>query len=381
MKPRPTLLDQMQRTSGRSSGFDYMRTGLATAIICLHSVTTSYGMAAQDALWGSIPGRPLTLLAPMFFALSGFLVAGSWERCRTLVSFLGLRVLRIFPALSAQVALSALIIGPLVTTLPLGVYFRDPLFLRFFWNAVGHTQYLLPGVFTYNPIRDVNGQLWTVPYELDCYLILTALALVGVVKRRWLLLLGLAAVQLFLAFHAFFRPHGDAVGMSGPLIGLCFMWGLCFHRFRDRVPFGGGLGLAALLLSVGLMILPDGKYLAPLPVAYGTVCLGLLDPPRDRLVLSGDYSYGLYVFGYPIQQLIATQPALRDWRLNLLIGLPLAFAVAALSWRLVESRALGLRGRLVDLESRLIALSRRVRRSAAILAPAAMVDGVSAEPN
>jgi peptidoglycan/LPS O-acetylase OafA/YrhL len=374
-----TLLDQMQRASGRSSGFDYMRTGLATAIICLHSVTTSYGMPAQDALWGSVPGRPLTLLVPMFFALSGFLVAGSWERCRTMVSFLGLRVLRIFPALSVQVVLSALIIGPLATVLPLSAYFRDPLFLRFFWNAVGHIQYLLPGVFTHNPVPYVNGQLWTVPYELDCYLILAILALLGVVKRRWLLLLGLAGLQLFLAFHAFFRPHGEAVGMSGPLIGLCFMWGLCFYRFRDRVPFGGGPGLIVLLLSVGLMILPDGKYLAPLPVAYGTVCLGLLNPPRDRVILSGDYSYGLYVFGYPIQQLIATQPALRDWRLNLLIALPLAFAVAAVSWHLVESRALGLRGRLVDLESRLIALLRRFGRARPAFASPTVTEGASAD--
>lgn len=357
-----TLLDQMERSSGRSSGFDYMRVGLACLIICLHSVTTSYGMPAQDALWGSIPGRPLTLLVPMFFALSGFLVAGSWERCRTMVSFLGLRVLRIFPALSVQVVLSALIIGPLVTALPLAAYFHDPLFARFFWNAVGHTQYDLPGVFTRNPVPYVNGQLWTVPYEFDCYLILTALALAGVVKRRWILLLGLSALQLFLAFHAFFRPHGVSVGMSGELIGLCFMWGLGFYRFRDRVPFGGWLGVAALLLSAGLMILPNGKYLVPLPVAYGTVCLGLLNPPRDRLILSGDYSYGLYVFGYPIQQLIATQPALRDWRLNLLIALPTAFAVAALSWHFVESRALALRGQLVDFEGGLIKAMRRVGR-------------------
>jgi peptidoglycan/LPS O-acetylase OafA/YrhL len=357
-----TLLDQMERTSGRSSGFDYMRVVLAAMIICLHSVTTSYGMPAQDALWGSIPGRPLTLMVPMFFALSGFLVAGSWERCRTLISFLGLRVLRIFPALSAQVVLSALIIGPVVTTLPLQAYLHDPLFLRFFWNAVGHTQYFLPGVFTHNPAPYVNGQLWTVPYELDCYLILTGLALVGVVKRRALLLLALSAVQLFLVFHAFFRPHGVSVGMSGELIGLCFMWGLGFYRFRDRVPFGLGFGLAAMALSVALVMIPNGKYLAPMPVAYGTVCLGLMNPPRDRLVMSGDYSYGLYVFGYPIQQMIATQPALRDWRLNLLIALPCAFAVAFVSWHMLERRALGLRGRLIDFEASVLRLLRRLGR-------------------
>jgi peptidoglycan/LPS O-acetylase OafA/YrhL len=352
--------DRLDQTSGRPSGFDYMRPILAMLIIGMHTVTVSYGLKAQDALLLSYPGRLFTLLVPMFFALSGFLVAGSWERCRTIVSFLGLRILRIFPALTAQAVVSALVIGPLLTIMPLTAYVRDPQFARFFWNAVGHTQYLLPGVFTGNPSPFVNGQLWTVPWELDCYLILTLLALVGVVKRRWLLLGALAAVQLFLAYHAFWRPHGFAPAMSGELITLSFMWGLALYRFRDLVPWRLDLGALAGLASIALMMVPNGKYLAPLPIAYATASLGLLNPPRDRLLLSGDYSYGLYVFGYPAQQLIASVPALREWWINLALGLPLAFVFAVPSWHLLESRALGLRGRLVDLEGVIVRGLRRL---------------------
>jgi peptidoglycan/LPS O-acetylase OafA/YrhL len=360
-----TFLDRMELTSGRSSGFDYMRVLLAMTIIGVHTVMTSYGAATQVKMLEHPLGRPLLLLVPMFFSLSGFLVAGSWERCRTIFSFLGLRVLRIFPALTLQALISTLIVGPIFTILPLSIYFHDPLLIRFFWNAIGHTEYLLPGVFINNPDLAVNGQLWTVPWELDCYLILSVLAVVGVMKRRLLLVLALAIVQALLTIHAFFMSHGESMSLSGILISVCFMWGLALYRYRDRVPWKAELAAVSFAVSyIGLM-LPDGKYLITLPVAYFTTYLGLLNPPRDRWLLSGDYSYGLYVFGYPVQQAVANFPELRVWWINLFIALPGAFVIAWLSWRLVEHPALGLRGRLVDLEDGLVRLMRWPRTSRA----------------
>jgi peptidoglycan/LPS O-acetylase OafA/YrhL len=359
-KPAATFDDRIQATRGRSSGFDYTRVLLAIAIIVSHGMMTSYGAAKQDLVTAHFWARPIWLMVPMFFSLSGFLVAGSWERCRTMVSFLGLRVLRIFPALTAQVVLSALIIGPILTTYTLHAYFHDPLFVQFLWNAVGHTQYLLPGVFTHNPDQAVNGQLWTVPFELDCYLALTALALVGVVRRRWMLLAGLIGVQALLAVHAVRTTHPPTMSLSGELAALCFMWGLALYRFRDRVPASGRLALLCLVLAyVGLMI-PNGKYFITLPIAYFTNYIGLLNPPRDRFLMSGDYSYGLYVFSYPVQQVIASYPQMRIWWLNDLIALPISLAIAFVSWHLLEKRALGLRGRLVNLEGWILALWRRL---------------------
>ncbi|MDB5459037.1 MAG: hypothetical protein JWO72_778, partial [Caulobacteraceae bacterium] len=206
---------------------------------------------------------------------------------------------------------------------------------------------------------------WTVPWELDCYLILSVLAVVGVMKRRLLLVLALAIVQALLTIHAFFMSHGESMSLSGILISVCFMWGLALYRYRDRVPWKAELAAVSFAVSyIGLM-LPDGKYLITLPVAYFTTYLGLLNPPRDRWLLSGDYSYGLYVFGYPVQQAVANFPELRVWWINLFIALPGAFVIAWLSWRLVEHPALGLRGRLVDLEDGLVRLMRWPRTSRA----------------
>src|ERR1700730_11641565 len=117
-----TLERRMQDCHYRPSGFDYMRVFLALGVIFSHSGLISYGLQHErsDGLWGRILLDPVAfVLVPLFFALSGFLVAGSLERSKTLISFFGLRILRIVPALSVEVFLSALFLGPLLTTLPM----------------------------------------------------------------------------------------------------------------------------------------------------------------------------------------------------------------------------------------------------------------------
>ncbi len=120
-----TIEDRLVATSGRPAGFDYLRIGLALSIICFHSVVTSYGDKAQDRFVNTWAGPFILLLVPMFFALSGFLVAGSLARTKTVVSFLGLRAIRILPALAVETLLSAFLLGAIFTALPLREYFTS----------------------------------------------------------------------------------------------------------------------------------------------------------------------------------------------------------------------------------------------------------------
>src|ERR1700761_7226647 len=131
----------------------------------------------------------VAFLLPMFFALSGFLVAGGHERSNTLITFFGLRIFRIMPALTVEVLLSALILGPLLTTVTRTDYFVNPEFWSYFLNVIGGIHYYLSGVFLANPVTVVNGQLWTVRWELVCYIVLAVLAIAGIFQRRhWLVL-------------------------------------------------------------------------------------------------------------------------------------------------------------------------------------------------
>src|SRR5271170_1656034 len=134
-----TLQQRLEQTAHRPSGFDWMRIGLASAVALFHAFHCSYGAAGVQAPIGFRPA--IGLILPMFFALSGFLVAGSLERSRTVVTFLGLRVVRIVPALMVEVVLSALVLGPLVTTDDLRTYASNPAFYTYFLNIVGDIHY------------------------------------------------------------------------------------------------------------------------------------------------------------------------------------------------------------------------------------------------
>jgi peptidoglycan/LPS O-acetylase OafA/YrhL len=356
-----TIAGQAQR-AGRTSGFDFLRIGLSLCIILWHGISLSYGPTVELVWWRGPVGTAMHFVLPMFFALSGFLVAGSLDRCPTLVSFFGLRVLRIVPALAVEVTLSALIYGPLLTSYTVGTYFSDPQFARYFLNMVGDIHYVLPGLFADNPVSaTVNAQLWTIPFELQCYLAIGGLATAGVLKRRSMLLCIVIIGQSIWAWRALtLGDSGGSGGASGPVLVISFLVGVLFHVYRERIPLRPSLFLIALVGGFGLSSLPHGAYFLPVPATYMVVYLGFLNPRPMKLVASGDYSYGLYLYGYPLQQAVASiGPASHHWWVNIGLALPAAFLIAVVSWHRVEKPMLALRRQLPFVEAAIVGLVRR----------------------
>ena len=359
-----TIADRLDASGGRPSGFDYLRLGLAIAVIAMHSAIVSYSFPGEIALWLS-PMRPLVrAILPMFFALSGFLVAGSLERSRTLAMFLGLRVIRIYPALAVEGLLSALILGPIFTGYTLHAFFHDPLFARYFWNLIGDPQYVLPGAFPHNPLPNyMNRQLWTVPFELLCYASLAALALIGARRRPWLVPVG--AIVLALGYGAIkLWKTKELLLVTGPLPGLllvvAFLAGVATYLFRKRIPYHRGWFLAATVASVLLLwVVPSGDLLAPFTTTYVTIWLGLTNSRRLWLIRGADYSYGIFLYGFPVQQAVAALGA-NTPLINTAASVAAAAAFAGLSWTFVEKPALRLRKPMERLETRW--LGRRDRR-------------------
>jgi peptidoglycan/LPS O-acetylase OafA/YrhL len=179
-----TVGNELNKYAGVGPGFDLLRIGLALLIFHLHTrwiaQSTDRKMVTQiitgtgEVIWqGWTPPRSVALLQ-MFFALSGFLVTGSAFRTRGVRTFLTFRFLRIFPALATEITLSALILGPFLTTKPLRQYFSDPHFWEYFGNIVGRIRFKLPGLFESNPVGGlVNLNLWTLAPEYDCYVLVT----------------------------------------------------------------------------------------------------------------------------------------------------------------------------------------------------------------
>ena len=346
-----TVGARLRETEGRPSGFDYMRIVLAVGVIVWHTRLIIYGHV-PDGPYLSWLAPFAYAMVPMFFTLSGFLVAGSLDRAKTLPAFLGLRVMRILPALAAEVLLSALILGPLLTTLPLREYFTDTRFFQYFWNTLGEIHYYLPGVFADNPDDKANGQLWTVPYELVCYAMLSALFMLGIFRnRRWML----AAMGLYYVAqigNQILRTHPDSNVPTGSTVLMSFMAGLLAYRLMDALPWSAMWCIAMGATSVALLSVTGGSHFVALPLAYVTVYLGLLNPPRNRIVQSGDYSYGLYLFGYPIQQtLYAASPVFHFWPLHMIASVALSSVMAFLSWHLIEKRVLAHKNKLKIFEA------------------------------
>jgi peptidoglycan/LPS O-acetylase OafA/YrhL len=350
-----TIDKRLDDTRNRPSGFDYMRPILAFGVIWSHSMLLTGGdfsFLSSRNVFGLTASIFMISTLPMFFTLSGFLVAGSLERSHTLVMFFGLRVFRIMPALAVEVVLSAFVLGPLLTTVPLYNYFTDHKLLMYLLNIVGDIHYYLPGLFLSNHVTLVNGQLWTVPWELACYIVLAGLSITGIFQRRhWLILsvVGLYLIQIWLEI---FKSNRNPEMMGGSALVISFVSGLLIYRYRDKIAWSPRLCVIMAVISVLLYEVPHGLRFAPLPLAYVTIYLGLLNFPRDRIILSGDYSYGLYLYGFPVQQaIVSIAPNLRHWYLNLLLAFPCAIVVAVASWWLVEKPVLGQRKQLKKLEN------------------------------
>lgn len=365
---RQTIAQRITATGGRASGFDYLRIILAISVIAIHSTSLSYGREIDSRIWSGLPLVFSHGILPVFFALSGFLVAGSLERCPTLISFFGLRALRIFPALSAEVVLSAFIFGPILSTLDLASYFSAKDFERYFLNILGDIHYVLPGVFRSNPVPSiVNGQLWTVPFELQCYVALGALAVIGVVRKRSLLFGAVLLGQLLWAWEAYSRgTSGTIAPVNGPVLVLSFLAGVLFFLYRDRIVLSVQLFVLSVALCIVLLLSAHGAFLVAIPATYVTVYLGLTNPRRVSYLFAGDYSYGLYLYGYPVQQAVASLgPWSHAWYINLGISLPVSCLIAYTSWVYVEKPALAFKKHLPKIEQAIVSAVRGKREGMA----------------
>ncbi len=152
------------------------------------------------------------------------------------------------------------------------------------------------------------------------------------------------------------RHHFKVVFVPGSLNGALLMAtalaGASLYLYRHVIPYNLPLFVAALVISMLLVsIVPFGDFFAPIPAAYATVYLGLCNPDR-RPLHGADYSYGVYLYGFSLQQtIIFLCPFAQDWRLNMLISVPVVLIAAALSWHFIENPAHNLRYPLRRLET------------------------------
>lgn len=320
----------------RDNNFDVLRLFAAAIVLVSHS----FFLAGVDDPVGNATGITLgSLGVALFFGMSGFLILKSWMFDPRVRPFARKRALRIMPALWVAILLTTFVLGPIVTELSLGAYFADPGTWRYFLLGMVLVTFggVLPGVFGDNAYPDaVNGSLWTLPIEASAYVMVAVLGVVGVLRRRSMLPV-LLLVSLAVAFLA--QDHPVLLNLR---LYSFFLMGMTLYAWRDRIVLSwplGIVGLAAWALSfntpalvlVSSTVLP---YVA-LVVAYRT------PHALRRFVHFGDVSYGLYIYAFPVQQLVAwgIGGGVQPWQV-FVISMPIAWLLGLASWRIVERPAL-----------------------------------------
>jgi peptidoglycan/LPS O-acetylase OafA/YrhL len=331
----------------RENNFDALRLLAALAVILSHAFLIAQGTEKNDPLnWLTGNQCMLGLTGVfVFFAVSGFLVTQSYEQTHSSWRYLLKRILRIFPAYIVCLVLTAFVLGPIVTTLALGDYLHRPepynyVYYNSFFDIRVHE---LPGVmFVDNPVGlEVNGSLWSLGCEFDMYLMVLVLGLLRLL--RWpvcvaLLALGMACIAF-----------PDALGFLGGWGWTLsfFAIGMVLYKLRDTRIFNGWLALAAL---AGLALsIPLRQFILLFPVFGCYLALYLALHPKLPFIPAtrfGDLSYGLYIFGWPSEQIaIWLLHGHAEWWQVFLLATLLAGGLAFLSWHLIEKRALRLKPR------------------------------------
>jgi peptidoglycan/LPS O-acetylase OafA/YrhL len=343
------------------NNFEVIRLLLATLVVVLHcyDLTGAHYTDYLAAWTGGQISLPYIIIRG-FVIMSGYLVLKSLQRSTSVKQYLWRRFLRIYPPLVVALILCALVAGPFLTTLSVADYYRHrdtwlhmAYSLRIF--MVKHTE-CLPGVFVNNPATcAVNGSLWTIWVEEILYVGLIAIFFI---RKRLLLLRAVLIITwiTLIVVHQLANRYWSEMSIpfsrsiqwdyfADLLVYFCsgcLMTIISWKNMRrNRILLA--ITLAAAVVACSLDIYePLGYLLYPVAlVAFGSDCIPLLLKPFRW----GNPSYGLYIYSYPIQQMLIQWLAPSAGML-LLLGVPLSFVAGYASWHLVETPFLKLKERV-----------------------------------
>ncbi|MBC7204665.1 MAG: acyltransferase [Pusillimonas sp.] len=325
--------------SGRDNNFNLLRMLAAIGVLVSHAYPISLGAEAQEPLEGFLDGITLGGLSVLiFFSISGFFITKSFVFSVSWQRFLVARALRLFPALFVVLTVTIVFAGVFMTTVPHEFWSAAPGYLLRNLTLV-KLEHSLPGVFDGNPYGTaINGSLWTLFYEVICYAGIFVGGILGILHRPRLFALSLGVVVLLCLIMPYLPVHSRLQSLSK--LALPFAIGAGLFLWRDLIPLSL-LAVAILaLLTWGLHGTEAFRPVFVLTLSYSVFVLGYWPSVSfqnyNRL---GDYSYGTYIYAFPVQQLVASS-GVADPLINMAIALPITLICAALSWHLIERVAL-----------------------------------------
>ncbi|AEV84023.1 Putative peptidoglycan O-acetyltransferase yrhL [Actinoplanes sp. SE50] len=357
--------------SAPGNSFGFLRLLFAFAVLVSHSLPLGYGR--EDPGGGLTHGQ--TVLGEIgilgFFTISGFLITRSAGRV-PLPRYLWHRGLRILPGLWVCLIVTALVVAPVVALIEHGSVagvFAEPggPFGYVFHNlAVAIRQYGISGLLRDTPYGRLTGEsvfdgsLWSLMYEVFCYFMIAGLALTGLLKRARWVVAALAGGLFAVIVHDFLtapRIPGPQ-GVHGPFLGIggidtyslvyltyVFLLGALFELYRSSIVLNELGAIVAAVILLGTTQCGGFDVLGYPAFAYLTLWLAIALPaPFRRIGVRQDYSYGFYIYAFPVQQLLALL-GVPAWGLlpYILLATAGTLVFAIPSWHLVERPAMALK--------------------------------------
>jgi peptidoglycan/LPS O-acetylase OafA/YrhL len=323
-------------SDGRKNNFDLIRFFCASLVIFSHSYPLSGSLSDPLVRLSQGFADLGSIAVRVFFTISGFLITESFLRRSDLIGFLEARFLRIFPGLIAAILFSVLL-SSVFSTLSFGGFFHQHEVYSFFLHNVSLLQ------IESNPIKAVNASIWTLPTEVQLYLLVALTGFMGILSNKPVANLSL----LTLAWVTFQSPNGAS--QSGPfqeILIWSFALGALFYINRESVRLSI---IGACAFSLGVFLLKKQWFFGiglQVALAYWTFIIAY--HPRIRFhnfAKFGDFSYGLYVYAFPIEQALNVSEPRSQIR-TFLIAYPLSLLMAFISWHLIEKNALKLKRKL-----------------------------------
>ncbi|OBH16484.1 acyltransferase [Mycobacterium sp. E1715] len=342
-----------QQFDPRNNALNAWRLVLAISVILGHSFTLTghhlpAGMVGHLLGAGGVDG---------FFAVSGFLITASWLRHPHIRDYLVARALRILPGFYVCLVVTAFVVAPIGVHIQGGSAVKlllssAPFDYVLMNSAVATLKVDVGGTPTGIPYPGTwNSSLWTLMFELACYLAVAAIGVAGLASRRWVspaILVVAVAAEVLSPPMAIGQPMASQFAAASARFAVMFAAGALLYQWRDKIPARWSLvWVCVVVVALGGTLLPHHRLLGGIPLAYAIIASGALLQSK-RLRLRTDLSYGVYIYGFPVQQLLMI-----SW-----VGVPTPIVhagvatiatlpLAALSWFLVEKPAMSLKAQLL----------------------------------
>jgi len=350
------------------NNFDFIRFILASFIILPHSVLLTGNELNTFFVLTKGQLEPGAFLVYLFFVVSGYLVVASYLRLNNTIKYLLFRALRIFPALIVAVFLTVFVIGPIVTTVSMHQYFTSENTYLYLNNIWLHMNYHLTGFDSHSPTiynTLVNGSIWTLPIEFTCYLMIAVLGALRLLNKYTVLLVGVIGISCSINFSILFHPApniffhpwlwGIARHLFFPLeeffqIMPYFFFGAYFNLNQENIVYNYKRSVIALII-IAITIITGHGLNTVLPITGTYLLLHLAFNKRIKFQnfgKYGDFSYGIYLYGFLIQQLVIMYfNGKISYTLNYLMSFLIALVMGIVSYHYIEKPCMSLK-RLVN---------------------------------